>query len=187
MDAGDVADVEIVPIESNDTWSEVVKKIAMACPSLLRRNLSAICDGTLRLFPQNHPEATFTRKLSKEDGLLDFSRTAEVIKNRINALTPHIGCRIDLRGTPLRIGRVSADPSNCNDFAHGEIISVGGDALRVAAGANGGSLLIHELQRPGGKMLRMNDFANGFGVNPGEIIPSHPWEELVFARPYARK
>jgi methionyl-tRNA formyltransferase len=147
--------------------------------------LQAICEGTLELKPQDHGRATFTRKLSKEDGALDFSLSAVEIGNRIRALTPHIGCCIDYHGTPLKIGAVSVDRADCSAFECGEIISVSGDALKIATG--NGSLMIHRLQRPGGRMLEILDFANGFGIRSGEIIPSYAPQPLLSTSPFLRK
>jgi methionyl-tRNA formyltransferase len=107
-----------------------------------------------------------------------------VLKNRINALNPHIGCHIDYFGTFLKIGKVSIAPAAGPGFKCGEIISVDSE-VKIATG--NGILIIHELQKPGGKMLRVGDFVNGFTIKSGETIPSWPMRELVSAEPYARR
>jgi methionyl-tRNA formyltransferase len=178
MDAGAVADVESVPIAPDDTYADVAKKISLLCPTLLRRNLQKICDGTLKWEEQDAVNATYAGKLSKEEGLLDFSLPAAKLKNRIRALTPHIGCVIYLGGVPLKIGKVAVESADCSRFARGEIVAIARDGMKIATGD--GMLIICELQRPGGKMLQAKDFANGFSVKIGEVVPSHPMRELSF-------
>jgi methionyl-tRNA formyltransferase len=182
MDAGAVADVERVPIGCDDTYRQISEKISGACPVMLGRNLDALCSGTLHLSEQSHANATFTRKLSKSDGLLDFSLPAEALKNRIRALTPHIGCVLEYDGISLKIGAASAHSNRCEDFRSGQIVAVESDAISVATAD--GLLLIGELQRPGGRMLKIKDFINGFPIEPGKILPSHPSRELVSVSPF---
>jgi methionyl-tRNA formyltransferase len=177
MDAGPVADVEKITIAEGDTYAEVSEKISAACPVLLARNLDALLGGTVKLEEQVHAEATFTRKLSKADGMLDFSMPAETLKNRVNALAPHIGCSVEYGGVDLKIGSVSTEDVSLAGFSSGEIVQAGPDALKIATGS--GLLTIGELQRPGGKMLRIGDFLNGFPMGTGMVLPSHPMRELA--------
>ncbi|MDR1413563.1 MAG: methionyl-tRNA formyltransferase [Puniceicoccales bacterium] len=181
MDAGGVADAKEVPIGMGDTRLEVAANIAVACPILLQRNLDKICAGTLKLENQNSAEATFTKKISKIDGMLDFAESAAVLHNRIRALSPHIGCHIEHRGILLKIGRASVEFTDCSPFNRGEIMCADGNCVKIATAD--GALLIHELQKPGRKMLPVGDFLNGCSVNIGEIIPSHSLQSLVFKRP----
>jgi methionyl-tRNA formyltransferase len=181
MDAGDIADIEKVSIDDGDSYGEVVKNIAAACPTLLRRNLEKMCNGTLEVYKQNSADATFTRKLSKEDGLLDFSQPATSLKDRVRALRPHIGCTINYMGIPLGIGVVSVEISHSPTNSFGEIVSIGANGVKITTG--NGILVIHELQKPGGKMLKIADFMNGFAMETGKIIPSHPMQRLIFDHP----
>jgi methionyl-tRNA formyltransferase len=185
MDAGAVADVGTVPIGEDDTYAEVAEKIAQICPLLLQKNLEAICQGKLRFQEQDHGNATFTRKLSADDGPLDFFQPAMCLRNRVRAITPHIGARIDCDGVPLRIGRVSALAEDCAHALPGEVIRVGKRGLFVATGD--GVLAIHELQRPTGRMLRVGDFINGFAIEPGKIFVSHPSQPFSSAQPMVKK
>ena len=143
---------------------------------LIERNLSKICSGDVVGTPQNHSLATFTRKLSKADGALDFNHPAAVLKNRINAFFPHIGSFIDYDGTILKIGHAYAEPSNSANHKCGEILYVG-DNLKIAT--VDGNLLIYNLQRSGGRMLPVRDFCNGFNLKVGTIITSHDMTTLV--------
>lgn len=176
MDAGDVVDVEKVTINHDDTYKEVSKKISLACLPLIERNLSKICSGDVVGTPQNHSLATFARKLSKADGALDFNHPAVALKNRINAFFSHIGSFIDYEGTILKVGHACAEPSNSANHKCGEILYVG-DNLKIATAD--GNLLIYNLQRPGGRMLPVRDFCNGFNLKVGTIITSHDMTTLV--------
>ena len=71
LDAGPIADVERVSIESLDTAVEVEAKLAAACVPLLARALPKLAEGSLIFTEQDHAQATFCRKLEKADGALD--------------------------------------------------------------------------------------------------------------------
>jgi methionyl-tRNA formyltransferase len=182
MDAGEVADIGRVSINSTDNYETVSKKIATASPILLSRNLMELCGGTLQFVEQDHALATFTRKLSKADGQLNFYQPAELLSNKIRALTPHIGCEINLCGTALKIGSASVEATNCTEFAPGEVVAIESMAMKIATAD--GLLAIHELQRPGGRMLKVGDFANGFPIKIGEVFESRSGPAFSFDKPY---
>jgi methionyl-tRNA formyltransferase len=181
MDAGGVTDVERVPIHGSNNCGDVVENIAAACPILLRRNLEKMCTGTLEFTEQNPGSATFTGKLSKKDGFLDFSQPAVVLRDRVRALSPHIGCAIDYGNVLLKIGSTSVEFFSPSAHKPGEVVCANSNGIKIATGD--GYLIIYELQKPGGKMLSAGNFISGFSMKPGEIVPSHPFRRLVFDRP----
>lgn len=109
LDAGPVADVERVAIAPLDTAVDVDAKLAAACVPLLARALPRLRDGTLTFVPQNDAEATFCRKLTKDDGVLDFAAPAVVLAARINGLFPWPACTIEIAGVPVKFGCASAE------------------------------------------------------------------------------
>jgi methionyl-tRNA formyltransferase len=185
MDAGDVAAIERVPIGEGDDYTTVAGKIATACPILLEKTIGALLAGTIPWRPQDPAASSYTRKLTKEDGALDFSLAAVDLKNRQRALPPSIGCYLEYGGIPLGVGGVAAEAAHHPGAVPGEIVSVGKDGLKIATGQ--GTLVIHELQRPGGRMLPVGDFTNGFPLRRGVILPFAESIGLVFPRPYAVK
>jgi methionyl-tRNA formyltransferase len=194
LDAGPIADVERVTIETLDTALDVEMKLGAACVPLLARALPRLADGTLGLTPQNDGAATYCRKLQKEDGVLDFSAPAAVLAARINGLFPWPGCAVEIGGQSVKIGLAdvaeaqenapSIAPAEEMGAPHratpGKVLGADEKGLRVATGA--GVLRFRKLQRPGGRMLMAAEFLRGFAITPGTQLPSRLMPLLVTTR-----
>ena len=168
MDAGAVADCEHVCIENGDTGPTVRKKVGQAVLALLERNLKAALLGELTLTPQNASMATHCRKILKEDGALDFTQPATSIEARVRAFTPWPGGYFDHGETRIKVGKCSLADSIASEEP-GSIV-VAGETLDIATSM--GILRIHELQRPGGRMLPVPDFLRGYSIHVGEVLRS---------------
>lgn len=177
MDAGAVADCVRVRIDISDTAPDVRAKVGQAVVPLLRRNLASAVVGELPFQPQHEAAASYCRKITKEDAALDFYLTAQQIERRLRAFTPWPGAYFDYESTRIKVGRASWLPLTTAEPA-GTVL-VAGETLDVATG--GGVLQIHELQRPGGRMLPVNEFLRGFRIARGSVLPSVPARELLRA------
>ncbi len=175
MDAGGVADVERVRIESADTGPSVRVKIGEAVVPLIRRNLEATLTGALEFKEQDASKATHCRKISKEDGALDFNLPAQAIYDRLRAFTPWPGGAFEHGDVRIKVGRTSVDAST-SEAAAGTVLSVGA-AVTVATAA--GVIVFHELQRPGGRMLPAADFLRGYPIAEGTVLASVPARDLL--------
>lgn len=182
LDAGPMLDHEIFGIERLETGETAEAKMAAACVPLLRRNLGQLLEGSVSLTEQEESEATYTRKLDKTDGGLDFSASAEVLARRINALYPWPGCFVDHQDQRVKIGRADWNEAKDNGFKPGTVISGAEDGLRVATGC--GELFLLSLQRPGGRLLPVVEFLRGFPIPPGTHFPSRVMLPLVGDEPF---
>jgi methionyl-tRNA formyltransferase len=185
LDAGPVADVETVPIDTLDTAAEVEVKLAHACVTLLARCLPAVAAGTQPFTEQDAARATFCRKLEKADGVIDFTQPAAALAARINGLMPWPGCAVEINGQGVKLGL--ADVGNSLDGepgSPGEVVGADAAGLLVATGQ--GILRLRRLQRPGGKMLAAAEFLRGWPVAPGTVLPSRPMPALVATTPFPR-
>lgn len=176
MDAGAVADCERVRIDEADTAPEVRTKVGQAVVPLLRRNLVQALVGELPFEPQHAAQATFCRKIKKEDAALDFHLSAQEIDRRLRAFTPWPGAYFDHGPVRIKVGRASWLPVAAT-AQPGTVLATGA-TLDVATG--GGILQIYELQRPGGRMLPVQEFLKGYRIEVGTILPSVPGEALLF-------
>lgn len=168
MDAGAVADCERVSIEKSDTGPDVRSRVGQAVVPLLKRMLIPALEGSLSFEEQGRARASFTRKISKEDGALDFEQAAASIDCRLRAFTPWPGGYFDYGETRIKVGRCSIEGSAAGK-APGSVLAAG-STLDVAT--TDGILQIHELQRPGGRMMPVEDFLRGYPIGTGEILPS---------------
>jgi len=183
LDAGPVADVGRVPIQKLDTAMDVETKLASACVPLLARALPQLRDGTLAAVAQDETQATFCRKLLKDDGGLDFMAPAAMLAARINGLYPWPGCSVAIEGQLVKIGLAEANEET-STAAPGTVVEAGPSGLSLATGM--GTLRLLKLQRPGGKKLAAAEFLRGFPVLPGAVFTSVPMKPLVAREPFRR-
>jgi methionyl-tRNA formyltransferase len=184
LDAGPVADVERVAVDALDTALEVEGKLAAACVPLLARSLPRLAQGTLTFAEQDHAAATFCRKLAKTDGTLDFSRPAAELAVRINGLFPWPACAVGIGGQAVKFGRADAPVAGETGSVPGEVLGADAAGLLIATGQ--GTLRVHRLQRPGGRMLPAAEFLRGFPIAVGTRLESHAVPPLVAREPFRR-
>jgi methionyl-tRNA formyltransferase len=189
LDAGPVADVERVAVGPRDTAADVEAKLAAACVPLMERMLPGVAEGTLVFEPQEDTQATYCRKLTKEDGSLDFAASATELAARINGLFPWPGCSVEIGGQNVKVGQ--ADVAGEESQATGETPAaagtvLGSDAEGLLVATGGGVLRILKMQRPGGRMLAAAEFLRGFPVAAGTVLPSKPMPVLVATQPFKK-
>lgn len=185
LDAGPVLDVERVTVDELETGATLDEKLSHACVPLVARNLAQLFAEAPPLQPQDEAQATFTRRLRKEDGSLDFRAPAAVLARRINALFPWPGAFFNWSGEIIRVGLAEADEavSSSGAMLPGTVLAPGErPGLMVATG--GGALRLLRLQRPGGRMLPAAEFLRGHPLPPGTLLPSAVMPELIAATPF---
>ena len=87
MDAGPIVDSEIVFIKDSDTGLSLRSKLADSCVPLIERSFDKLISEGIILNEQVEAEATYCRRLVKEDGSLDFSMSAVELFKRIQAFS----------------------------------------------------------------------------------------------------
>ncbi len=177
LDAGPVADVERVSIAPLDTALEVDAKLAAACVPLMARALPRLASDTLTFATQDEGAVTHCRKLEKEDGALDFTRSARAVAARINGLFPWPACTVEINGQPVKFGLADVAGSTAGARTAGEIIGSDAEGLLIATGH--GVLRVRRLQRAGGRMLPATEFLRGCAIPLGTQLVSRPMRELV--------
>ena len=183
LDAGPVADVERVPIGPRDTALDIEGKLATACVPLVARNLPALGAGSLRFVEQDSNRVSFCRKLNKDDGVLDFSKSAQTVAARVNGLFPWPASTIEIAGQPIKLGLAEALPVGV--FTPAQVL--GSDEESLLVGTGDGQVRLLRLQRPGGKMLPAKEFLRGFPIEPGTMVSSRPMPDISASEPFRRK
>ncbi|HQU08875.1 MAG TPA: methionyl-tRNA formyltransferase [Opitutales bacterium] len=188
MDAGPVLSIGRVVITPEDNHETLSKRIAQAAATIGPHSLEAILSNTPHLVPQDESQASYVRKLVKEDAALDFNEPADKLACRIRAQWPWPGAWIEHAGQKLKIGMpVNAgkgDPAQI--AAPGTVLGTHEGTLKIACAQ--GVLKIQALQRPTAKMLPISEFLRGYPIETGTVFPSHPMQPLVFKEnPYLAK
>ena len=165
LDTGDILLQQELPIAPHETSETLAPKLAAAGADLMIETLRALQAGTIHPRPQDSAQASVAPILKKEDGQLDFSRTATEIYNRLRAFQPWPGAHTTFRGKNLQI--LKAHPTTV-PLPESEIRVVK-DHLLVGCSRNT-SLEIMELQLEGKKRTPAKDFIHGYAPTPKEKL-----------------
>lgn len=165
LDTGDILLQREVAIEPEDTAETLAPRLASIGADLMVGTLRGLQAGSIRPHPQDHSKATLAPILKKEDGLVDFSRPATEILNRIRGFQPWPGAYTTFRGKNLQILQARAATEN---VPQGKLL-VSGDRLLAGCGRNT-SLELLELQLEGKKRTTARDFIHGYKPKPGEKL-----------------
>jgi methionyl-tRNA formyltransferase len=176
VDTGRILTMQAIEIGPDETAGDVEARLAPLGAKLAQDVVDRIAAGeSLPGTPQDDSQATKAPKLKKEDGDLDWTRTAPQVCCQVRAMHPWPTAYTHwLREgqQPLRliVHRVSARAQAEGEaLAPGEILQSSNDVLAVAAG--GGTVVeIHELQPAGKKRMPAADFLRGRRPQPGDRL-----------------
>lgn len=173
MDTGEILLQKEVEIAAFETAPELASRLSELGAPLMAETMRGLAAGSIVPRHQDNQQASAAPMLKKEDGLLDWSRTAEEISNRIRGFAPWPGAYTFFRGQTCHIwGQPASNDS-------------GGESLRGAPGDLPGTLMAgrNELQvRCGGttylqllavkvqgrKQVSAAEFLHGAHLLPGE-------------------
>ena len=152
MDAGAVllrGETSPLPLE---TTGELHDRLAVLGAPLVLRTLGDLAAGRAVELPQDESKATRAGKLSREDGHLDFRRSAAELARQVNGLSPWPGCRVSVSDRELTLLRAEAiegtgTPGRLTRDGH--------------VGTRQGLLRIVDVQPQGGKPMSLADYRNG--------------------------
>lgn len=156
MDAGLILGEQPHPADPSLSAGQLHDLLAQDGPGLIDRVLTARRSGTLSPRPQDESLVTIAPKLSKADGWLDFSQTADACRRRIHAFNPWPGVSVTFRDQPLKLLRASSEACPA-DGPPGRILSPAGE---VACGQST-TLRILEVHPPNRRPMPFQDFIRG--------------------------
>lgn len=157
LDTGDMLLKEFTPIAAEDTGGSLHDRLADIGGKAILDALEQIAEGRVEPEPQNDSLATYAHKLSKEEGKLDWTRSALELNNLVRAFNPWPVAHTELNGNTLRVWQ-SVAVEQPVEAAPGTLVAVHKDSLDVAT--DSGILRLLELQLPGAKRLPVADILN---------------------------
>jgi methionyl-tRNA formyltransferase len=169
LDTGDMLLKAELAIDPNETAPELSARLAPLGADLLLEAIEQIKTGTAVREKQDDQAATYAPILKREDGLIDWSRPANEIYNRLRGFTPWPGAYTTFRGQQLTI--VRARIAEGNGLPPGRLYSVR-KALFSACGHNT-ALELLELQPAGKKRMAAESFLNGYKLSETEFLGEH--------------
>jgi len=172
LDAGPILAERRTEIGELETAGELAERLSLL-------GAAAVADVVGRLEkgeeiagrPQPSRGGFFARKLTKEDGRIDWALPAEAIANRVRGLTPWPGAYCELHGArrSVRVVLLEAVPAGATERwdVAGTILEA--DAAKgILVKAGQGALLIKRIKPSGGRTMNAADFINGYRVRKGD-------------------
>lgn len=159
LDTGDVYTCRATPISSDDTAETLHDRLATIGADLMRDSLDDILAGKLTAHPQDDDQFTYAPMISKENGRLDWNKSAAELDRLIRAMTPWPGAFTTWEGKTLKI--IKAGFSNRDTAASPGRVLYNADSRQTTVATGSGSLILETIQLAGKKAMSAADFMRG--------------------------
>lgn len=161
VDTGPVLLADSIDIEPHDTAGTLGRKLAALGSVLLVRTLDGIIDGSIRPVGQDESLASYTRKVRKEHGAIDWTKDAAAIERQIRAMSPWPSAYTAFSGKRLIILEAAVTPNTGDEPG----VVVSSSPLVVATGEGG--LELRRVKIEGKNEMTAAAFLAGYRVKPG--------------------
>lgn len=168
LDTGPILLKQEVDILEDETAGELHDRLAALAPDLLIRTLQGLAEGTVREIAQDDSVATYTSKLTKEQGLIDWSWPAERLYGLIRGLDPWPGASTYYNGKPLKLFRCLLADTSRKYSTPGRVKDFTERGLEIETGR--GTVIVDEFQSPGKRRLPAREFIQGSWIGPGSVL-----------------
>jgi methionyl-tRNA formyltransferase len=171
LDTGDLLMQREISIDWKDTAETLGPKLAAMGAGLMVETLRGLEDGKVHPTPQDPAHATLAPILTKEDGRIDFARTAGDLFNRLRGFQPWPGAFTTFQGKTLQLHR--ALPAQYSSKLTSGELAVDGARLFVGCGKNkdaGTTLELIEMQLEGKRRMTAQEFINGYRAKSGDHL-----------------
>ncbi len=164
VDHGPIIIQKPIPLTGKENFIELEEKLGKLGGKLLSQIIEIYLNDNITLIPQDETKATYTKKLSKEDGILDLNETYEIWDRKIRALNPWPGTFIYLKGKILKIFSIEKIDiqkltPEISKIKIGNFFTLKNDlGLRL----NDAFIILKEVQLEGRKKMSGREFLNGF-------------------------
>ncbi|BDU39027.1 methionyl-tRNA formyltransferase [Vibrio nigripulchritudo] len=157
LDTGDMLKIATLPIEATDTSTSMYDKLAELGPQALIDCLGDIAEGKAVPVKQNDDEASYAKKLSKEEARINWNDDAAHIERCVRAFNPWPISHFDAADNTIKVWQSRLD-NQTTDKPAGTILQADKTGIYVATG--NGVLVLEQIQVPGKKAMSVQDILN---------------------------
>ena len=167
MDTGDMLLKAKIPTDPRETAGSLMEKLAVLGGRTLLQAIKGLKEGTLTPVPQDSSKATTAPMLKKDDGLINWTRTAREVEWLVRGLDPWPSAFCFVNDLRLRL--FSPETVYMDSTAPpGTVLQADRRGLLVACGQN--CLQFQEIQPEGKKRMSFESFCCGHPLNPGNVL-----------------
>lgn len=164
LDAGDICETEEITITENMTNIELKDIISKKSPKLIVSTLEGLYNGSLKPQKQNEDGVTIAKKFVKQDGLVDWSKSAEEIHNHVRSMVDFPCAYTFFDGKMIKIIETRLTDNKCNNGS-ASVSNVSKQGIEISTG--NGCLLITKVKPESKGVMNAFDFANGAKIKVG--------------------
>ena len=158
LDTGPIYLQRRCPIQPDDTSGSLHDRLAQMGSQCLLEVLDKMASNQHNSIPQDDKLATYAKKISKDEAVIDWSLGAVTLDRMIRAFNPSPVAHTELNGVKMRIWR-SQPQNKISGSPAGTVLACSKSGIDVATG--NGQLRILELQLPGKRVVTAGEFLNG--------------------------
>lgn len=171
LDTGDMISKIIIPLAPEETGGSLFGKLAQAGAELLIKTLPSIEQGTAVREKQPEESPTpYAAMITKQMGLMDFSKPAEVLERLVRGMNPWPSAYTFINGKSLKVWKCRVTDEK-TDAAPGTIFLTDKEGIHTACGT--GTLVLTEIQLEGKKRMEAEAFLRGYHIENGTCFTDH--------------
>lgn len=174
LDTGDICRMAALPI-GRDNTGRLHDRLAVLGAAEIVAALDDLAAGRLQRTPQPHEGTTYAAKISRDEARIDWTASADVIRNRTAAFDPQPGAVTQMPGSAgdlkLFDAQVAPQSAGMPAAAHalpGQVLQLDAAGLWVACGSD--AVCFASAQRPGGKRQASIHALQGSGLQVGDCL-----------------
>lgn len=166
LDTGDMLTKQAVPITTSATAATLHDELATIGGTMICQLLDQAADGNIpSAEKQDDTQSTYAAMLSRDDGRVNWSQTAQEIEQQLRALTPWPGVWLELNGERLKIHEAEIADGTTTEQS-GTLL----DKTGQTACGNGTILRLTKIQPAGKKAMDFASALNGGYVKIGDVF-----------------
>jgi len=169
LDTGDIILQLKTEIDQNQTAGELFDNLSIISGDAIVQALKLIESGKATYTKQDESKATKVKTIKKENGIIDFKKSAMDIKNLIRGLNPSPIAYTYYKGLMLKIYKADIAINDIKNDEAGKIL-IADSKKGLLIGTGNGVLKIEEIQAAGGKRMLATDFLRGNKLTEGDFL-----------------
>ena len=162
LDSGPILTSKEIDLDKNLTHGEIEKNLSIIGADLLVKSLKTIEGGNSKFVDQMHSQATYAKKIDKEETKINWSLDSDKVLAHIHGLSPNPGAWFNYENERFKVLRATKSSATSNP---GTLLD---ENLTIACKSN--SIQILEIQRQGKNKQNTKDFLLGKKIRKGAIL-----------------
>jgi methionyl-tRNA formyltransferase len=168
LDTGPVFAVRTVTIGADETADELAARLGTVAAEMVEVELLRAIRGEIQATAQRDDHATLAPILKKEDGRIDWNKSAREIHDLVRGTRPWPGAYTHVGPKLLKVLATRHSAYRCGDTAPGIVVAA--DASGVLVACAGGSIEIVRGQIEGRKVVTGRELFMGRALSPGDRL-----------------